>query len=197
MKTIKTVVTFSIISLFILLNINLSVKAQTPEELYKIAYKSVLNVKSSQTQKSINEARVSIRNLKGTTAAWAVGEFSKQVDKVQHPLLIKTISAINKAKISLKQADIDEAKASIDPDYPLLWKNPYSEAVDIIQQKLYDKARELVNVALNTKMQSDIDEAKNIIAELKTTPNYTAKKSLMLFIYILETKLNGLTTKPY
>lgn len=139
------------------------------DQLYKIAYDKTNYATKTGTQKSINNARTAVRALKGTGAQWAIGQFSGDLDKVQQKILVKIINAINKAEKTLKQADINAAKASIDPDLPTIWKNSYSSAVDKIQNKLINKFIDQYNKALSTKSPADMDAANALAEELKTS----------------------------
>lgn len=138
------------------------------DDLYSDAFSSVNNAQSSKTQRSVNTARTLIDALKNTDAAWAIGEFSKQVDQIQHPILLKAVNAITKAKSTGRQADINTARAAIDPDLPSVWKYPYSSAVDEIQQKLMISANDAVQKAIQSKSQQDINDAVKLLDEIKT-----------------------------
>lgn len=140
----------------------------SPDQLYSYAYSATTTAKNAKSQKSINNARRAISALTNTGASWAIGEFSKQIDGLQQPILVKAVDAINQSKISIKQIDINIAKASIDQDLPVEWKNSYSSAVDAVQQKLMQSAIDAINKASSTKSQADIAAANIIIADIKT-----------------------------
>lgn len=129
------------------------------DKLYSLVYSSIVDVKNVKTQKAINEARTAIAALRGTDASFFIGEFSKQVDLVQHPLLVKIVQAIEEAQASVKQSDINLAKAAIDPELPAQWRSSYSSAIDRIQQKLMKDALEAYDRAQVSNSKADVDEA--------------------------------------
>lgn len=143
--------------------------ALTDNQLYINAYNSTVAALSAKTQVSINAARTSINALKGTSAAFAIGEFSHQVDTVQHPILVKAVNAITLAQTTPTQANINAAKAAIDPNMPDVWKNSYSQAVDVVQQKLISAALNAYNTAAQSKLKADVDAATAKLTELKTS----------------------------
>jgi C-terminal peptidase prc len=137
------------------------------DKLYSLVYSSIVDVKNVKTQKAINEARTAIAALRGTDASFFIGEFSKQVDLVQHPLLVKIVQAIEEAQASVKQSDINLAKAAIDPELPAQWRSSYSSAIDMIQQKLMKDALEAYDKAQETKSKADVDEAAAKFLEIE------------------------------
>lgn len=145
------------------------IKAQeaTVDQIYANAYSATVNAANTNTQKGINDARVSIELLRNTSASWAIGEFSKQVDKVQHPFLVKIVDSITKAQQSVSQADINAARFTIDPDLPQVWKNSYSSALDAVQQSLMKKLVDAYNTATLTKQTSSKDSVNALLQELK------------------------------
>lgn len=146
------------------------VKALSLDEVYAQAYKSTVNVMTVKTQKSINEARASIALLP-KELHWARGEFSKQVDIIQHPFFVRAYQAILKAQASPSQANINFAKTSIDPDMPSFYRGSYSQAVDIIQQKLMNEAKAAVDKAIKSGLKSEVDKAYELIYEIKGALN--------------------------
>lgn len=143
------------------------------DQLYINAYDATTNSINKKTQKSINDARAAIIQLQGTDAQWAIGEFSRQVDQVQHPILVKIVDSIKLAEINPNQANINSAKASIDGELPQVWRNSYSSAVDVIQQGTIKKAVEAYNKAIKTQAQTDIDIAFEKINEVITAKDNT------------------------
>jgi hypothetical protein len=143
------------------------------DQLYINAYDATTNSINKKTQKSINDARAAIIQLQGTGAQWAIGEFSRQVDQIQHPILVKIVEAIKLAEINPIQANVNSAKASIDGELPQIWRNSYSSAVDVIQQGTIKKAVEAYNKAIKTQDQIDIDMAFEKINELITAKDNT------------------------
>lgn len=160
----------------------------SPDEIYSKAYYAVINAVNQKTQKSINEARKAISALNDANMGWAVGEFSKQVDQIQHPFLVNIISAITKAQAETTQMNINAAKAAIDPDMPDIWKNSYSSAVDLIQQQLMQKAVDAYNKANDSKSQADKDYANKMIEELKTA----ADTSISNWAKIMQEQINAI-----
>jgi hypothetical protein len=137
------------------------------DEIYSNAYSATITAMTSKAQKDINSAR-SLIALIPEEFEWAIGEFSKQVDVVQHPIFVKAYEAIIAAQSEPTQASINIAKASIDPDMPDFYRGSYSQAVDLIQQDLMGKALTAYDKAVTSKLQEDIDAALTLIEELKT-----------------------------
>jgi hypothetical protein len=144
------------------------VQALSIDMIYAQAYEATANAMVLKTQKAVNDARTVIAMLP-TDYDWAIGEFSKQVDRIQHPIFVKAYDAIVKAQASPSQEKINFARVSIDPDMPAYYKGSYSQAVDAIQQKLMKEALEAFNKASNSKLKADIDYAKVLINEVKSS----------------------------
>lgn len=106
-KQVKTLVSSTLVLTALITGVVSSkpytAKAYDVNALYADAYNATMNALSVRTQKSVNAARPKIEALKGTGAEWAVGEFSKQVDTVQHPILVKFVSAYNEAASALER----------------------------------------------------------------------------------------------
>lgn len=155
------------ISILISSTFNSVIKAEnlTADQLYINSYKLVTQSIELKSQKSINAARVSIEALRETGAEWAIGEFSKQVDQIQHPILVKFITAYDKAKSDLEkvnkepslvstphtpgisvQLSIEAARTALEPELPMVWRSSYSSALDKIQQDYAQKALALNNI---------------------------------------------------
>jgi len=173
---------------------SISVKAATVNvnQLYANAYNATVNALSLKTQKSVNSARTAIDTLKGTSAAAYIGEFSKQVDTVQHPILVKAVNAITTAQNTSTQVNINTAKASIDPDMPAVWRNSYSSAVDVVQQKLIKTAFDAYNAALQSNLQADVDTASLKLSELKTA----ADTSVVNWANTIQLQVNAIQIQP-
>lgn len=150
--------------------------AATIDEIYKAAYEATMTALANKDQDSINAARVAISKLPSQFQGF-VGEFSKQVDSVQHPILVKIVDAINNADKTGKQVDINAARNVIPAGLPDVWKNSYSSGVDKVQQKVIDKAVAAVNTAVASGKQADIDAAKAVLAELALVENNEGVKS--------------------
>jgi hypothetical protein len=180
-----------IITTTVVQTIPASAASLSADELYVNAYSKTVAAMSTKTQKSINEARLSIETLKGTGASWAIGEFSQQVDQVQHPILVNVVESINKAEATLKQADINLAKESIDPELPAEWRNSYSSATDIIQQKLMQNVIAVINRANENGFKGDIATASALVEEVKTSND----SNIVSWAEAIKKKLN--TTPKY
>lgn len=137
------------------------------DELYKIAYESTLKALKNKTQKDINEARKAIDNIP-VNLQWAKGEFSKQVDTVQHPILVEIVNAIEKARSLGDQKSINEARKKISKELPSQWRAAYSEAVDDVQRRAMKKAVESIEKAKTTKNKEDINTATELLKLLGT-----------------------------
>jgi hypothetical protein len=171
-----------------------SVKAAalSDNQLYINAYNATIDTLSSKTQISVNTARVAIEALRGSGAAWAIGEFSKQIDTVQHPILVKAVDAITLAQTVSTQANINLARIAIDKDMPVIWRNSYSAAVDKVQQILQKNVLDAYDKAVLSKIKSDIDMANALIAEIKTSSN----SSIVDWANIIQGQLNSIETLP-
>lgn len=126
-------------------------------------------------------------NLINAACTW-----SSLVDEVQHPKLVKIVTAITKAQEKgddVEQADINEAFATIEPELPEDWRSSYTSAIDLVQQKLIDKATNATEDAEkaykafekdknedNLKKAKDaLNEAKKLVENLSTSVNEDAK----------------------
>lgn len=176
----------TIIALSITTNV---VKAETinVDALYKNAYIATQKALTDKTQASVNAARVEIRKLP-KKLDWAIGEFSKQVDTIQHPIFVKIVNSIKTAEKTLKQSDIDAAKASIPSELAPIFKNSYSSAVDKIQQNLQAKALELVKKAETEKTQVAVGNARLVVNDILTTNN----ENLRSWAKIISSKLDAI-----
>jgi hypothetical protein len=137
------------------------------DEIYANAYNATVKAIDSNTQKDVNAARTAIGMLP-QEYDWAIGEFSKQVDYIQHPIFVKAYDAIVKAQASPSQAAVNFAKASIDPDMPDYYRASYSQAVDIVQQKLMQDALDSLEEAVSSLAEEDVTAASSLIDEIKT-----------------------------
>lgn len=138
------------------------------DELYKNAYNATVAALNTKTQVSVNNARIAIESLRGTGAEFAMGEFSKQVDTVQHPILVKAVNAILIAQGNPTQVNINNARNAIDKDMPSVWRSSYSSALDIVQQILIKNANDAYTKASQTKLLSDVKIATAKLNELRT-----------------------------
>lgn len=155
------------------------------DSIYSKAYEATTTAMNDKSQKSINDARTAIKMLP-KNLDWAIGEFSKQVDKVQQPIFEKAYKAIVEAKKNPAQANIDAAKAAIDKDMPAYYKNSYSSAVDIIQQEKMRHALDLYNKSIKSGLQEDIDKAIKLLEDVAKSTN----KSISEWAYLVQAKGN-------
>lgn len=186
-KSLKILITSVTISSLVFSSA-VSVKALTADEAYTYAYKATMDALNLKTQKSINNARVNIKALNGTSASWAIGEFSTKVDTVQHPILVKIIDAITLAQNTTNQSNINNAKNTIDSDLPIEWKSAYSSAVDSIQQNLMKEAVSLYNSAVSSKDKNKVNLALNKIQDIKTSLD----TNIVNWAKEIESKLNSI-----
>lgn len=149
-----------------------SVKAEelSLDTIYANAYNATVAAMQAKTQVSINTARAAISEIP-SDLDWAIGEFSKQVDLVQQPIFVKAYDAIVTAQNTPTQANVNVAKAAIDPDMPAYYKGSYSTAVDLVQQQLMQNAVDAFNKALQSGLQADVDAANAIFEDIKTSTN--------------------------
>lgn len=146
---------------------------KTIDELYKAAYDSSLKAQTTNKQKDMTDARVLVDllyKLLPKESKTLAETFSSMLDKIQHPLLVKTVDAIRVAQASGKQVDINAARALI-IDMPQVWRNSYSSAVDEAQNMLIKNVIAAINKAVTSKEQLDIDAAINLYNELLTVTN--------------------------
>lgn len=150
--------------------------ATTVDDLYKAAYDATVNALNKKDQDSINAAREAINNLPAELQGFK-GEFSKQVDTVQHPILVTIVDSINNADKSLKQVDINTARKAIPANLPAEWRNSYSTGLDSVQQKLIVKADEAVKKAQKSQAKADVDAARALLSEIATVENNDGVKT--------------------
>jgi hypothetical protein len=169
-KNLKTFITAGVIA-SIVGGMQVKTYALTADELYIQAYNKVVSTQQQKTQKSINEARIAIEALRNTGAAWAIGEFSKQIDQIQHPFLVKIVDSINTAKLTVKQADINTARVAIDPELPDVWRYSYSSAVDAVQQDLQKKLVSSYHNAAFFETEENMVAFEAVLSDIKTSTN--------------------------
>jgi hypothetical protein len=164
-------------------------EALSIDQIYANAYYETTKALSSKTQRSINTARAAIAQFP-KDYTWAIGEFSKQIDSVQHPIFVMAYDAISKAQAYPTQANINFARACIDPDMPDYYKGSYSQALDAVQQKLMTNALSAYDKALKSKNEADITAANKLLAEIKGASD----NSLADWAKSIETKLKESAT---
>lgn len=169
----KKVIYIGVLSAFIAVSAFVSFPtkaiAAAADELYLNTYSSIKTAMTNKTQKSINNARTAIASLSGTGASWAIGEFSHQIDLIQQPILVKIVTSITTAQNNPTQANVNSAKAAIDPDLIDVWRNSYNSAVDKIEQGIINNAVDAFNTAKLSNSPNDISIAWNKINEIKTS----------------------------
>ena len=151
-------------------------KGNNLDLIYKYAYETTMMSLRERSQDSINLARVAISRLP-KELDWAKGEFSKQVDTVQHPILVKIVNAISKAQKEKNQTSINEARKAIPYNLTEDWKNSYSSAIDKVQQEIIDKASELLDKCKNSLTEKGYKELKDIIEDIKKVENNDTVKT--------------------
>lgn len=144
------------------------------DAIYKAAYNATMKALQTKTQEAVNEARVAIKALPATLES-AIGEFSKQLDTVQHPILVNIVTAIKAAQTTPNQANVNAAKASLVKGLPQVWLNSYSSAVDVVQQDLMNKVVTAVKLAETSKKAADVEAAKKLVADLATATSEAIK----------------------
>jgi hypothetical protein len=199
-KKVKKVLVSSALSVaFILSSFDTVLAASNADTLYANAYNSVIACQSSYTQQSINGARNAIKNLKGTEASWAIGEFSKQVDGVQQKLFEEFMGYLfdsnHKPRISVPQQDINRARDLVNSFATYEGNAPYvrswSSAVDEYQNIIIKEVVSLLNKAEETNKSEDIIAAKNGVSTLLTANN---NPSVIDFANVLKDKLADLVS---
>jgi hypothetical protein len=144
---------------------------------YAKAYEATVNAK---TQKELTEARKLVDALyaqvKGTPDEYLATTLSSLLDPVQQKELVKLDAAIKAAEASVKQADVNTARALI-VDMPEVWRNAFSSYIDTIQNKLITSAVDAINAAVKSGVQADLDAAKKLYDELLTVTNNDGVKS--------------------
>lgn len=159
------------------------------DALYKAAYKATIKALETKTQADVNAAREAVRELP-TTMDWAIGEFSKQLDSVQHPILVNIVTAINKAEAEVIQANIDAARKTIPAELPTVWKNSYSSAIDKIQQGLQQQIVDAVKKAETEKTAEAIEAARVLVNDVLTAESQALKE----WATIMAGKLDAIKT---
>lgn len=115
------------------------------DKLYATAFNAVIKCEKERTQSSVNSAREAIKKLIGTVD-WAVGEFSKKVDKIQHPILVEIVDGIQDSQDLPSQWQINGIRKLIN-DLPVpQWRSTYSSALDVAQNELIKRTVDWVNM---------------------------------------------------
>jgi hypothetical protein len=159
----------------------LSFSASTPDQLYSNCYSVVLKAQRTGLQSDINLARKAQNALIGTEAEWAAGEFSRQIDQLQQPILVNICEAIDKIQAQAKsdtinQIDINSAKRFIPVDLDPYWRNSYSSAIDLVQQQLMKKTKDAYDKAVKSGLKSDIDEVNALVSNLSKSDDSSIRE---------------------
>ncbi|WP_058992768.1 hypothetical protein [Sarcina ventriculi] len=165
------------------------------DALYKNAYDAMRKAQETQTQTDINAAMELIWELrhigderKDENLINAACTWSSLVDEVQHPKLVKIVTAITKAQESGRQADINEAFATIEPELPAVWRSSYTSAIDLVQQKLQDELVKAVEKAEADKTEESIKDARELVNEVLTADS----EAMVEWAKIFEAKLDNI-----
>lgn len=165
------------------------------DALYKNAYDAMRKAQETQTQTDINAAMELIWELrhigderKDENLINAACTWSSLVDEVQHPKLVKIVTAITKAQESGRQADINEAFATIEPELPAVWRSSYTSAIDLVQQKLQDELVKAVEKAEADKTEESIKDARELVNEVLTANS----EAMVEWAKIFEAKLDNI-----
>lgn len=165
------------------------------DALYKNAYDAMRKAQETEKQTDINAAMELIWELrhigderKDENLINAACTWSSLVDEVQHPKLVKIVTAITKAQKSGRQADINEAFATIEPELPAVWRSSYTSAIDLVQQKLQDELVKAVEKAEADKTEESIKDARELVNEVLTADS----EAMVEWAKIFEAKLDNI-----
>lgn len=165
------------------------------DALYKNAYDAMRKAQETEKQTDINAAMELIWELrhigderKDENLINAACTWSSLVDEVQHPKLVKIVTAITKAQGSGRQADINEAFATIEPELPAVWRSSYTSAIDLVQQKLQDELVKAVEKAEADKTEESIKDARELVNEVLTADS----EAMVEWAKIFEAKLDNI-----
>ena len=165
------------------------------DTLYKNAYDAMRKAQETEKQTDINAAMELIWELrhvgderKDENLINAACTWSSLVDEVQHPKLVKIVTAITKAQETGRQADINEAFATIEPELPAVWRSSYTSAIDLVQQKLQDELVKAVEKAEADKTEESIKDARELVNEVLTANS----EAMVEWAKIFEAKLDNI-----
>jgi N-acetylmuramoyl-L-alanine amidase len=148
-------------------------KNETIDEKYRLAYEATIKAQATKDQKDLTAARLLVTDLHQMLPKElkSLAEtLSAILDKVQHPLLVKTVDAITKAQITGIQADINASRDLI-IYMPEVWRNSYSMAIDKVQDIMIKRVVDSIVKAEESGLQEDIDSATVLYNELLTVTN--------------------------
>ena len=161
-----------VICIFLLTN-NIIANAFTNKELDKLyaqGVNAVIKCQKERTQKSVNEARAIIKKFKGNLD-WAIGELSRQVDSVQHPILVSIVDGISRNQKKPSQEDINKIRYTISILPEEQWITSYASALDKAQQVLINDTDIYVKKYLHSRLTSDKEIAISKLNILKKSTN--------------------------
>lgn len=167
----KKVISCLLIAVFVFSNCIVAKGATKDiDKLYSDAYEAVSKCEYIYTQVSVNSAREAIKKLVGVVD-WAVGEFSKKVDMVQHYILVEIVDGIEANKESPVQYGINELRNNINELPVDSWRRSYSSALDIAQNILIKDAVDTTNYYKKDKSNEARIQAKSSLNELRKANN--------------------------
>ena len=193
-KTIRKIITGTLAAMSTV-SIATPVMASTMDidTLYKNAYDAMKKAQETESQADINAAMELIWELrhvgdenKDSNLINSACTWSSLVDKVQHPKLVKIVDAITKAQETGKQADINAAFATIEPELPVVWRSSYTSAIDLVQQKLQSKLVAAVERAEANRTEESIKAARELVNELLTSKD----SAIINWVRVYEGRLN-------
>lgn len=164
---------------------------QSIESIYSDAYKSTKKAMEDKSQASINTARIKIKKLPDKFKSYR-NEFSKQLDVVQHRILVNINSSIKKAKENTNQTNINLARESVPNELVPVYRNSYSSALDAIQQSYINKVVSAVKKAETEKTKEAVDNAEMLVSDLKTSN----RSSIVNVATLYETRVDSIEVKP-
>lgn len=177
--------------------------ASSVDDLYKSAYDCTTKAVQNRDQGSINEARKAIGRLP-KDLHWAIGEFSKKVDRPQQELFEKFMSilfdskgkkknfaAVNQEQINVAR-DLVLSFATYDGNKPYI--SSWSSALDQFQQYRIEQAVNYVEYAEKVKKQECKETAMNSINRLLGAKN---NETVVQFAKGLESRVKAIVvTNP-
>lgn len=132
--------------------------------IYNEAVNATYGAVASEMQDSINYARKLISSLSDAYSEKKI-DMSVQLDNVQQILINKTIEAMNDAKFSGTQSDIDKARASV-VSLPLEFHVHFLPTLDELQMEFKNKAMESVITAEKSGKKQDYNKAFELYLDL-------------------------------
>ncbi|MEG0775133.1 hypothetical protein [Clostridium sp.] len=132
--------------------------------IYNEAVNATYGAVTSGMQESVNYARSLISSLSDTYSEKKI-DMSLQLDAVQQVLIDKTIEAVNYAKLTGTQSDIDKARASV-LSLPAEFHGFFLPTLDELQQSFKNKAMDSVILAEKSGKKADYNKAFELYLDL-------------------------------